>query len=155
MFTRRPAVPSRRAAAVPSRGAWTFNFFCTMLGFILGPVQRKKTCSFFKHHDSSFFNRKLFTDFEWFLRSFNINPIFDTEFSSCVRFFDQKRAAIWSQASFQKNDSPSRETALDEKKWGIAAVALKFLKTCLGTCRNTGLTMFLRSVRNFSIEDRV
>ena len=39
MFTRRPPC---RAAAVPSRGAWTFNFFCTPLGFILGPVQTKQ-----------------------------------------------------------------------------------------------------------------
>ena len=31
-------------------------------------------------------------------------------------------------SEFSKNDSPSRETALDEKKWGIAAVALKNLK---------------------------
>ena len=62
-----------------------------------------KSAHFVKHHDSSLLDRNLFTDFEWFLRSFNISPIFDTEFSPCVRFFDQKRAAISSQASFQKN----------------------------------------------------
>ena len=31
----------------------------------------------------------------------------------------------------------------------------QIFETCLGICRNTSLTMFLRSVRNFSIEDRV
>ena len=47
------------------------------------------------------------------------------------------------------------KTALDEKKRSFAVVALKILKSHLGACRNSRLTMFLRSVRNFSIEDGV
>ena len=66
----------------------------------------------FANQPKSVFLWNLFIDFGWFLRSFNIKPIFDTEFWPCVRFFEGKRAAIGSQASFQKNDSSSRETSL-------------------------------------------
>ena len=65
-----------------------------------------------------------------------LKTMFDTEFSRCVRYFDRKRAAICSQASFQKNNPPSRETALDEKKWGFPRARIIFLKTCLGTYRS-------------------
>ena len=47
------------------------------------------------------------------------------------------------------------KTALDEKKCGFPAVALKISKSHLGACRNKRLTMFLVSVKGFSIEDRV
>ena len=57
--------------------------------------------------------------------------------------------------TFQDFERHCSKTALDEKKCSFAAVALKILKTCLGACRNKRLTMFLRSVRNFSIEDGV
>ena len=153
MFTRRPAVPSRRRTVPPRVNIY---FFPTILGFILGPVQRKKKSAHFsKHHDSSFFNRKLFTDLMIF-EIFQHQPHLRYWIFELRSIFQSKKGCDMAPSKFSnKNDSPSMETALDEKKWGFLAVGLKFLKTCLRTCRNTGLTMFLRSVQNFSLEDRV
>ena len=133
MLTRRPTVPSRRRT-VPRRVNiyFIFRYRGSMLGSTPNERRRTKQCSFFKHHDSQVLNRKLYTDFEWFLKLFNIHLIFDTEISPCVRFFDQKWAAISSQANFQKNGSPSRETALDEKKCSFPRVRINFFENLLG-----------------------
>ena len=89
------------------------------------------------------------------LRYCNINPIFDTEFSPCVRIFDQKQAAIGSQASFQNIDSHCSKTALDEKIYSFTAVALKILKTCLGAYRSLFLIEMSNAAEKISIEDGV
>ena len=89
------------------------------------------------------------------MRSANINPIFDTEFSPCVRIFDQKQAAIGSQASFQNIDSHCSKTALGEKKCSFTAVRDNILKTCLGTYRSPFLIENSNSRRKFSIKDGV
>ena len=89
------------------------------------------------------------------MRSFNINPIFDTEFSPCVRFFDQKQAVLGSQANFQQIVSHCSKTALDEKKCSFTAVRDNILKTCLGTYRSPFLIGNSSSRRKFSIKDRV
>ena len=89
------------------------------------------------------------------LRYRNFNPIFDTEFSPGVRIFDQKQAAIGSQASFQNIDSHFSKAALDEKKCSFTAVRDNILKTCLGTYRSPFLIGNSSSRRKFSIKDRV
>ena len=85
----------------------------------------------------------------------NINHIFDTEFSPGVRIFDQKKAAISSQASFQNIESHCSKTALDEKKCSFTAVRDNILKTCLGTYRSPFLIGNSSSRRKFSTKDRV
>ena len=89
------------------------------------------------------------------LRSTNIYPIFDTDFSPCVRFFHQKRAAIGSQASFQNIVSHRSKTALFLVKCSFTAVRVNILKTCLGTYRSLFLMGNSNSQRKFSIKDRV
>ena len=78
-----------------------------------------------------------------------------TEISSLNWIFHENRPATGSRDSFQNFERHCSKTALDEKKCGVPAVALKILKTCMGACRNRRLTMFLVSVKDFSIEDGV
>ena len=78
-----------------------------------------------------------------------------TEISSLTRIFYEKAASTGSQVSFHDFERHCSKTALDEKKCGFLAVALKILKTCMGACRNRRLTMFLSLLKDFSIEDGV
>ena len=78
-----------------------------------------------------------------------------TEISSLNRIFHEKAASTGSRDSFHDFERHCSKTALDEKKCGFPAVALKILKTCMGACRNRRLTMFLSLLKDFSIEDRV
>ena len=64
---------------------------------------------------------------------------------------------VWtgSHVSFHDFERHCSKTALDEKKCGFPAVALKILKSRMGACRNRRLTMFLTLLEDFSIEDGV
>ena len=84
-----------------------------------------------------------------------MNPIFDTDFLSRVRQFDQNQAAIGSQASFQNFERHCSITALDVVKCGYTAVALKILKTCLGAYRSLFLIEMSNAAEKISIEDGV
>ena len=137
--------PPRRTIPPPYRPAARENWFCFCTpGLILVPVQTKekkqakskqtkKNAHFLSTTNLHFLFEFLFIDFEWFSRSFNIIPIFDTEFSPCVRFFDGKRAARSSQASFQKNDSPLRETSLFVVKCSFPRGRITFFENLLGS----------------------
>ena len=82
-----------------------------------------------------------------------MNLIFDTEFSLCVRFFERQRAAVCSQASFQKNDSASRETSLFLVKCSFPRGRIIFFKSCLGAYRGPFSIEMSNAGPKFSIED--
>ena len=81
--------------------------------------RRKKKCSFAQHPKSASF---CFNLFDWFWVIFEIyqHQTYLRYWIFALRsIFLWKMAAICSQASFQKNDSPMWEIALDDKKWGF------------------------------------
>ena len=89
------------------------------------------------------------------MRSCNINPIFDIEFSPGARISHQKQAPIGSQASFLNIVSHCSKTALFLVKCSFTAVRINILKTRLGTYRGLFLMENSNSRRKFNIKDRV
>ena len=124
------------------------------------PKKSKKKRKVFSAKKPTFFKGR-FPSFEpktccrlWMiLRYCNINPIFDTEFSPGVRIFNEKQAAISSQASFQNIVSHCSKTALFLVKCSFTAVRVNILKTRLGTYRSLFLMENSNSRRKFNIKE--
>ena len=72
----------------------------------------------------------------------DLNPIFDTECSPCVRFLQEKQAAIGTRASFQKSNSFPRERIV-------------FGKTRLGAYRSRNFFQKSNAGRKFSIRKTI
>ena len=95
--------PPRRAVPPPYRPATRGNLILSDHTRVhTRSSTKKKKCPFFKHHNSSFFNRKLFTDFEWFLRSFNISPIFEYWIFELRSIFRSKTGCDMVPSKFSK-----------------------------------------------------